>query len=417
MMMGEGRTMKERYFSAQEAANELEVSLETLYAYVSRGLVRSEATGGSRRNRRYLAEDVLRLKERKELRHHPEKIVGQALHWGTPLLDSAITLIANGRLYFRGQDAFHLATTSTVEQVAELIWSATDTPHSKQLFQGQQLPATLTPLIEAFLAQDFARRQSPLEQFQALLPLIANEDLAAYNPQLEAMALTGARILQLFTSIITSTPPQATIAQTLQQFLVPEDQQAASILNTALILNADNELSISTFTARCVASTGATLYSVVQAALAALQGVHYGCQIEQIYHLMSEIKQPEQARRVLATRLKQGGKIIGFGQPLFPEGDPRASMLLNLLYTNYPERSATRMVQNFAREVNDSLHEYPNIDFAYAALAHVLGFSSEQALALFALGRCVGWIGHAIEQYQAEQPIRPRARYTGILPT
>ena len=57
-----------RYLSAREAAGELGISVQTLYAYVSRGLVRSEAGEGKKRNRRYRAEDVRRLKERAEQR-------------------------------------------------------------------------------------------------------------------------------------------------------------------------------------------------------------------------------------------------------------------------------------------------------------------------------------------------------------
>jgi citrate synthase len=35
---------------------------------------------------------------------------------------------------------------------------------------------------------------------------------------------------------------------------------------------------------------------------------------------------------------------------------------------------------------------------------------------LFAIGRSVGWIGHAMEQYATGQLIRPRARYVGVPP-
>ncbi len=34
-------------------------------------------------------------------------------------------------------------------------------------------------------------------------------------------------------------------------------------------------------------------------------------------------------------------------------------------------------------------------------------------LTLFALGRCIGFIGHAIEQYESGVLIHPRARCTG----
>src|SRR5215213_9315837 len=57
-----GGWMEERYLSARRAAEELGVSLATLYAYVRRGMVRSEAVEGKGRNRRYRAEDVRRLR-------------------------------------------------------------------------------------------------------------------------------------------------------------------------------------------------------------------------------------------------------------------------------------------------------------------------------------------------------------------
>src|SRR3546814_1018867 len=52
------------YLSAKEAAAELGVSLATLYAYVSRDMIRSEPVADTRA-KRYRAEDVRRLKERR----------------------------------------------------------------------------------------------------------------------------------------------------------------------------------------------------------------------------------------------------------------------------------------------------------------------------------------------------------------
>src|SRR5918997_1468513 len=114
--MGEGR-----YLEAGRAAEELGVSLGTLYAYVSRGMIRSESAGG--RRRRYRAEDVRRLKERKQRRRDPDLALEGALHWGTPVMESAITLIEDDGLYYRGRDAVVLAAGSTIEEVAALIWT------------------------------------------------------------------------------------------------------------------------------------------------------------------------------------------------------------------------------------------------------------------------------------------------------
>ena len=61
--------------------------------------------------------------------------------------------------------------------------------------------------------------------------------------------------------------------------------------------------------------------------------------------------------------------------------------------------------------------EKPNVDFALAALARVLRLPPGSALTLFAIGRTIGWIGQAIEQYATGQLIRPRAKYVGATPS
>src|SRR4029453_15488073 len=100
-----------RYMTAKEAAALLGVKEATLYAYVSRGLIRSEAISDAPRQRLYLAEDVKTLAARK------------ALHWGTPMLESALTLITENTLYYRGYDAIPLARAHTFEEVAALLWT------------------------------------------------------------------------------------------------------------------------------------------------------------------------------------------------------------------------------------------------------------------------------------------------------
>src|ERR1041384_7707591 len=96
---------KARWLSATEATTLLGVNSATLYAYVSRGRVRSEAGTGKTRHRRYSREDVERLRARTQERRNPQKAAEQALQWGLPVLESAITLIADGRIYYRGRDA------------------------------------------------------------------------------------------------------------------------------------------------------------------------------------------------------------------------------------------------------------------------------------------------------------------------
>src|SRR5947208_807141 len=113
----------EPWISAAEASRALRVSRATLYAYVSRGSVRSQAMPGSSRERRYSRDDVERLRQRTEARRDPGKAAAGALHWGVPVLESSIALIDGTRLYYRGQDAVTLSGSRSVADVASLIWS------------------------------------------------------------------------------------------------------------------------------------------------------------------------------------------------------------------------------------------------------------------------------------------------------
>ena len=124
-----------RYLTALQAAQQLGVTVPTLYAYVSRGLIRSENTTNpaDKRARRYAAGDVQRLLERNRLQHHPDTMPDSTLHWGMPVLDSALTSVEDGHLYYRGRDVVRLSAQSTFEEVAALFW-ANDPTASTRLF-------------------------------------------------------------------------------------------------------------------------------------------------------------------------------------------------------------------------------------------------------------------------------------------
>src|SRR5215218_6057563 len=405
-----GGWMEERYLSARRAAEELDVSLATLYAYVSRGMVRSEAVEGKRRNRRYRAEDVRRLKERKERRRDPDRVAEGALHWGTPVLESGITLIDGGGLYYRGRDVVALAGEMSIEEVAALIWTG-DEAMAPALFPPE--PPGLSRRIRTVMAS--VAGLTPVEVFQALLPVAAAEDPAAYDLRPGAVACTGARILRLMTDVAAGGSAPG-LAETLQRGWSPDDPGVADLLGSALVFCVDHELPVSTFAARCVASSEATPYLVVLAGLAALGGVKHGGEIELVEAFLREVEAAGDARAVISGRLRRGERIPGFGHSLYPEGDPRGAGLLRLTAGAYPESVAVALSETVAGEVLQLMGEHPNVDFALATVARALELPPGGAVALFALGRTVGWIGHAIEQYRSGSLIRPRARYVGEQP-
>jgi len=370
--------------SAAQAAEALGVTRATLYAYASRGQLRSEPVSGRTRERRYWREDIDRLRERKEARRDPAKVAARGLQWGSPVLESGITLIREGRLYYRGQDAIALAQHANLEAVAELLWQG------ERLFEQ---PLARVPRVSA--------RAEALSLCQATLPLAGAQDPAAYDLRPVAVRHAGARIVRLMAAIIAGRELRGPIHTVW-------GAKVAEVVRSALVLCADHELNVSAFTARCAASAGASPYDVVAAALATVKGHRHGGQSERVAAMMLE-------PRAIENRLRRGESVPGFGHPLYPDGDPRAAMLLRLAEAG-PNRDAWRQVRRVLKAGQALLGEHPNVDFALAAVARVYRLPERAPIILFALGRTVGWIAHAIEQYSSGQLIRPRAHYTGPSP-
>jgi citrate synthase len=395
--------MESIYLTSREAADALSVTRATLYAYTSRGQLRSEPVPGEPRERRYYREDIERLRERKEGRRDPAKAAQRGLHWGSPVLESGITFIEGGKLFYRGRDALKLARTKTLEEVAELLWMA----------EAGERPFEQPRVL---LARQFrSLRAAPLVLMQAVLPLAGATDFAAYDLRPAGVRLAGARILRLLTTAITGRDSKLPVHRALQTAWAPKDPAIGDVIRSALIVSADHELNASAFVARCAASAGASPYDVVSAALATLKGHRHGGETERLSALLAEIGKPERCRIVVANRLRQGERVPGFGHPLYPEGDPRATMLLHLAEAS-GNRNEWRLLRQLRKAGRELLHVHPSLDFGLVAAARTYGLPEHAPLVLFALGRTVGWIAHAIEQYGQGDLIRPRARYTGPAP-
>jgi citrate synthase len=393
------------WISAADASALLGVSRTTLYAYVSRGFVRSQATPGPSRDRRYSRDDVERLRRRTEERRHPDKAVAHALQWGMPVLESAITLIDGQRLYYRGHDVLTLARQRSVKAVASLVW----TGHFDGLAEAPWPSVALSRSSDLPFA---SRAQSLLASYSACDP-------AAFDLRPASVAACGWRILQLLATSAASPPASGGAGFTVDQRLARAwrvDARGIDVLRSALILCADHELNVSSFTARCVASAGSHPYAVVIAGLSALAGPKHGGSGARVEAMLNSVRGERNPRSAVAARLRRGEHLDGFGHPLYAAGDPRAAMLIDLLRERYGKSGELRFILKFESAAAALIREKPNLDFALAAVSRVLGLPAGSPLMLFAIGRTIGWIGNAIEQYATDQLIRPRAKYTGVPP-
>lgn len=357
------RADQAEWLDAAAAAARLGVSRATLYAYVSRGrLVSHRVPGGARPAvRRYRAAEVDALLQRHAAAHTPRVAAHGTLDWGLPVMNSALTCIERGRCHYRGQDVLALAEHASLEDVAALLW--------------HEPPAEAWALVQARARQASgarARRGEPLH------------------------------------------------AQLARGWGVGAD--AAALLRRALVLSADHELNASSFTVRCVASTGAALQACLAAGQAALSGPRHGGmtgQLEALWSQWARQPRPEAALRAWVARSRgpsaaalgspRAALLRGFGHPLYPEGDPRARALLQALPA---DRWRTRVLQT----VREAVGLEPALDFALVALRRALGLPEGAAFEIFAVARSVGWIAHALEQREAGGLIRPRAHYTGPPP-
>ena len=380
--------------TAEEAAEHLGVSRATLYAYVSRGLVASEPGPGPSRARRYPRGDLDEFRGRRERNRDRELVAHGSLHWGLPLLDSALTLIQDGRVYYRGRDVVELSRSTGFEEVAALLWTG-DERDAAGLFAGGGAAAVEPQPAEVPMATRLSDH----------LVAAADRTLVTLgSPRPATLRAAGRAVEGLFGAA--GARGDGTLAERLARGWRTD---AADDLRAALVLSADHELNVSSFTARCVASADARLEHVLLAALCALRGRRHGGLLERVEDLLDQVDR-DGARPAAGRAMGDGAGLPGFGHPLHPRGDPRGA---ELLARAGPGAGVDELV-SLARE---ELSLLPTLDLGLAALARARGLPPGGAFALFALGRSAGWVAHAREAWADERLIRPRSRYVGPAPT
>jgi citrate synthase len=184
------------------------------------------------------------------------------------------------------------------------------------------------------------------------------------------------------------------------------------VLNAALVLMADHELASSTFAARVAASTRADPYAVVGAGLGPLAGPLHGGAGRATRRVLEQAAGPNGPGPALAEAMASHGIYPGFGHPLYPEGDPRARVLLDLLRSTVGDTRSMRVVDAVLATAQSRAPIQPNVDFALAALGFTVSMPPAGEEVVMTIARTAGWLAHAMEEYgEAPLRFRPRAVY------
>jgi citrate synthase len=368
--------------TAADASGRLGISRASLYAYVSRGLIRSFSSPHDPRHRLYSLDDVEALAERKARFRRPTAAAATALDWGLPVLETSIAQIKDGRLFYRGKDALALAGTATLEEVAGLLSGAAEKKAPRAApSSSRQHPVSPALGIQNFVARAIRLLSEP--------PAEEGRNSAAETALiLRLMAAAGSG----------SDPGPAAIHEHLAtEWRAP--MEARDTIRRALVLCAEHELSASAFAVRVAASTGASLRHAVIAGLATLSGPRHGGATEEVRAFLEEREASDGDGRPF-----ERGPLPGFHHPLYPEGDPRGAALLE----GVPLKASDAAL---LPRIEEKAGGRPTIDAALVVTERGFGLPRGAAFALFAIGRTAGWLAHAMEQQQQGSLIRPRARY------
>lgn len=397
----------------------LGVRQQTLYAYVSRGWLRSIAQPGQK-EKLYLREDLTRLSMRAMARSGHGAVAASAMNWGEPIFPSSITEITPQGPSYRGHLAAQLVSDSaSFESVAELLWRG-QMPAPSTQWPVRRPAAELEGM--GHVLQTLHSSGNVLETFASVVLLLGSRRGSIAERISRGRMLPAAReIMQILFGCCGYLGPdrrfvaprsgEPMVALLMRALALEPDDENRSALRAILILLADHELSPGTLGARVVASAGGTLHSCLASALCATSGLEVGLIYERVEDLLGhESPTPAMMRRA-ARLLAQGQQVSGFDHPAYPKGDPRATQLLALARARRHQDAQARAIYRFIDRMQAELGMLPRQELAIVVLARAMGLSRQMPPVLFALSRVAGWVAHVQEQRAAATLLRPRAMY------
>jgi citrate synthase len=385
----------EDWIARNEALSRLRVKAQTLYAYVSRGRIAARPDPNDPRRSLYAASDVARLSGSSTpggaaVSPLALPAVGAAGR-GEASIDSTVTLMLGGRLFYRGRDVVQLAETATLEDAARVLWEARDTNPFAQL----------KPRV------DVAFAGSPRARALSFMARRAQEDAPSLDRDPDELKQEAAAILAELVDAVAGAGPRLHLHQRLARtWKIPE--RDAHLLRRALVLAADQGLDAAVTTARVAAGAGASLSAGVMAGYGALMAPGVASRINEAVSLVAEAR-AGRAEAAIAARLDTGRAVAGFlGSPL---GDPDGRATALLAAADLPEDLAA--IVSIGKQATG---RGPNLEMALALTARRLDLPRDGAWDIWMIGRSAGLLAHVLDQATNGSPIRTRLRYVGVEP-
>ena len=336
-----------------------------------------------------------------------------------------------GELIYQGYNIHDLAMHSTFEEVVFLLWNKrlpNDLELSelkRSLSEAAEIPKEIIELMK-----QFPDEADPIDVLRTAVSALEFYDPSSRNLSREASIRTATKLTAQFPTIVAASDrirkgreplrpnPSFNIASNFLYMLKGEEpsEHDARVFDICLVLHADHELNASTFAARVVAGTLASIYSAVTAAIAALSGPLHGGANTNVMKTLLEIGAVENVEGYVKKALAEKRKIMGFGHAVYRTEDPRATHLRQFA-KEIGEQAGNAKWYEMSRRMEEVMMRekglYPNVDFFSASTYYMMGISLDLYTPIFALSRISGWTGHILEQFADNKLIRPRAEYVG----
>jgi citrate synthase len=362
---------------------------------------------------------------------------------GVTVADSAISFIdgEKGVLIYRGYRIEDLAKGSSFMETAYLLLYGT-LPTSDQLvdFTQKVKQARQVPDFIFESMRQWPKEAKPMDVLQASIPLLAMAE--EHNDFLDRPTCLN-RAIGLIARMPTLVagwhrirnnqpilPPEPSLDHAANFLYMLQGKQpdaaTAHDLDVCLILHADHTFNASTFAAREVVSTRASLYAGVSAGLGALSGSLHGGANAKVMEMLLRLENEPKVEEWVTEPLQQGQVIMGMGHAIYKTGDPRAVYLKKMgqrlgeqtggKWAAISQKIEETALAIFARQGKTTI--LPNVDFNSAPVYYLMGIPTDLMTPIFAISRVAGWCAHIIEEQFADAQgkpalYRPQAQYVG----
>ena len=333
-----------------------------------------------------------------------------------------------GRLIYHGYNIHDLATTTSFEEIAHLLWFG-HLPNKAELADLKAKLAAERTLPTGVLKviSDLPTTAEPMDVLRTAASAWGASTIKGKPSIEQAIALTARFpvFLAAFHRLRNGQEPLESRSELdhaanylyLLNGKQPE-QQHVKALDAYLVLLADHGMNASTFTARVVASTESDIVSATVAAVGALKGPLHGGAPSKVLDMLIAIGTIENAENWLRNALSIGQRLMGFGHRIYKTEDPRAEELRALARLADPQEFVlARRVEELAlallEEQKPGRRLNTNVEFYSAVLLSSVGLPGDLFTPTFAVSRVSGWTAHILEQVGNNRLIRPEADYVG----